>query len=97
MIFLNPDEELATASKKIFEEELKKETLTIVGWRVVPTDPTILGEIAAGNVPAIEQIFVDAPQDGVIAILNVVYIWHVVVQRNVLLMSVFTLRVYLVR
>ena len=61
MIFLNPDEELAAASKKIFEEELKKETLTIVGWRVVPTDPTILGEIAAGNVPAIEQIFVDAP------------------------------------
>ncbi|MGJ8693804.1 MAG: glutamate synthase large subunit [Thalassotalea sp.] len=61
MIFLNPDEELAAASKKIFEEELQRETLSIVGWRVVPTDKSILGPIAASNVPGIEQIFVDAP------------------------------------
>lgn len=61
MIFLNPDEEQAAISKNIFEEELRKETLTVVGWRVVPTDKSILGPIAAGNLPAIEQIFVDAP------------------------------------
>ncbi|REL30788.1 glutamate synthase large subunit [Thalassotalea euphylliae] len=61
MVFLNTDPELAAASKKILEEELSRETLTIVGWRVVPTDKSILGPIAASNLPAIEQIFVDAP------------------------------------
>ena len=61
MIFLNPDPIEAALSKRIFEEELSRETLTVVGWRVVPTDKTILGEIAAGNLPGIEQIFIDAP------------------------------------
>lgn len=61
MIFLNPDPIKAAESKKILEEELSKETLTIVGWRVVPTDITVLGEIAASNLPGIEQLFVDAP------------------------------------
>ena len=61
MIFLNTDPTLAAQSKKIFEEELTRETLTIVGWRLVPTDKSILGPIAASNLPAIEQIFVDAP------------------------------------
>ena len=61
MVFLNPDPVAAAESKRIFEEELKRETLTIVGWRIVPTDKSILGPIAASNLPAIEQIFVDAP------------------------------------
>jgi len=61
MIFLNPDPVEAALSKRIFEEELTKETLTIVGWRVVPTDVSILGEVATNNLPGIEQIFVDAP------------------------------------
>lgn len=61
MIFLNPDPIQAALSKKILEEELAQETLTLVGWRVVPTDVSILGEIATSNLPAIEQVFVDAP------------------------------------
>ena len=61
MIFLNPDNDLAVESKKILEEELARETLTIVGWRIVPTNKDILGEIASSNLPTIEQIFVDAP------------------------------------
>ncbi|MEW6984091.1 glutamate synthase large subunit [Colwelliaceae bacterium 6471] len=61
MIFLNPDPIEAALSKKILEEELARETLTLVGWRVVPTDKSILGEIALGNLPSIEQVFVDAP------------------------------------
>ncbi|WP_206485210.1 glutamate synthase large subunit [Thalassotalea sp. G2M2-11] len=61
MIFLNQDPVIAAKSKQILEEELDRETLTIVGWRKVPTDPSILGEIAASNVPAIEQVYVDAP------------------------------------
>jgi glutamate synthase (NADPH/NADH) large chain len=61
MIFLNPDSSLANESKRILEQELEKEMLTVVGWRKVPTNPDILGEIALSNMPAIEQIFVDAP------------------------------------
>ncbi len=61
MIFLNPDPIQANASKKILEEELARETLTLVGWRIVPTDISTLGEIAKSNLPAIEQVFVDAP------------------------------------
>ncbi|WP_440874752.1 glutamate synthase large subunit [Thalassotalea sp. PLHSN55] len=61
MVFLNTDPVEAALSKKILEEELTRETLTVVGWRVVPTNVAILGEIAASNLPTIEQIFVDAP------------------------------------
>ena len=61
MIFLSPDPIEAALSKKILEEELSNECLTIIGWRKVPTDTSVLGEIALGNLPAIEQIFLDAP------------------------------------
>ena len=61
MVFLNTDPVEAALSKKILEEELARETLSVVGWRVVPTDTSILGDIAAGNLPGIEQVFVDAP------------------------------------
>ena len=61
MVFLNPDPIQAAISKKILEEELARETLTLVGWRVVPTDNSMLGEIAASNKTQIEQVFVDAP------------------------------------
>lgn len=61
MVFLNPDPIQAHASKKILEEELVRETLTLVGWRIVPTNTSTLGDIAKSNLPAIEQVFVDAP------------------------------------
>ncbi len=61
MIFLNQDPIEAANTKKILEEELSQETLTIIGWRTVPTDISVLGEVAASNLPVIEQIFVDAP------------------------------------
>lgn len=61
MIFLNPDPVVAALSKKILEEELANESLTLVGWRTVPTDTSILGQAAINNMPTIEQVFVDAP------------------------------------
>ncbi|WOH37148.1 glutamate synthase large subunit [Thalassotalea fonticola] len=60
-IFLNPDPVQAELSKQILTEELEQETLSIVGWRVVPTDLNILGPIAKGNLPGIEQVFVNGP------------------------------------
>ena len=32
-----------------------------IGWRIVPTDTSMLGETAVNNMPQIEQVFVDAP------------------------------------
>ena len=61
MIFLNTDPIEAALCKKVLEEELANESLTLVGWRTVPVDSSVLGEIAQGNLPNIEQIFVDAP------------------------------------
>jgi glutamate synthase (NADPH/NADH) large chain len=61
MLFLNQDPEKAAASRRIVEEELQRETLSIVGWRNVPTNEGVLGEIALSSLPRIEQIFVNAP------------------------------------
>jgi len=61
MIFLNPDPVLAALSKKILEEEFVNESLTLVGWRTVPIDTSVLGNAALSNMPTIEQVFVDAP------------------------------------
>lgn len=61
MLFLNNDPELAAAARRIVEEELQRETLSIVGWRDVPTNEGVLGEIALSSLPRIEQIFVNAP------------------------------------
>jgi len=61
MIFLNPDPVAAALSKKVLEEEFANESLTLVGWRTVPTDTSVLGDAAINNMPTIEQVFVDAP------------------------------------
>ncbi|TWX68502.1 glutamate synthase large subunit [Colwellia demingiae] len=61
MIFLSPDPIEAALSKKVLEEELANECLTLIGWRTVPIDTSVLGEIAISNLPTIEQVFLDAP------------------------------------
>lgn len=61
MIFLSQNPALAEAARKVMVEELERETLGIVGWRVVPTDHSVLGDLAATGVPQIEQVFVNAP------------------------------------
>lgn len=61
MLFLSQDDNEAQNSRKIVEEELQQETLSVVGWREVPTNPDVLGEIALSSMPRIEQIFVNAP------------------------------------
>ena len=61
MLFLSQDETEAQASRKIVEEELAEETLYVLGWREVPIDKSVLGEIALSSLPRIEQVFVNAP------------------------------------
>ncbi|GAA6186053.1 glutamate synthase large subunit [Aliiglaciecola sp. NS0011-25] len=61
MIFLNQNTEKAQIARQTIEEELSKETLAVVGWREVPVDHSVLGDLAAQGVPKMEQVFVNAP------------------------------------
>ncbi|NVK25197.1 MAG: glutamate synthase large subunit [Gammaproteobacteria bacterium] len=60
IVFLSQDPEKAAKAKRIIQEEIESETLEVVGWRVVPTNPDVLGEIASESLPQIEQVFVNA-------------------------------------
>ncbi|MGI9296090.1 MAG: glutamate synthase large subunit, partial [Pseudomonadales bacterium] len=40
--------------------ELQAYQLRVLGWRAVPTDPSVCGDIALQSLPRIEQIFVDS-------------------------------------
>jgi len=60
-VFLNPDSTKARKSKQILEDELRKETLTIAGWRKVPIDKRACGSIAQQSMPQIEQVFINSP------------------------------------
>ncbi|MCW7549843.1 glutamate synthase large subunit [Photorhabdus sp. APURE] len=61
MLFLSQDHQVAQNCREIVEQELQNETLSVVGWREVPINSDILGEIALSSLPRIEQIFVNAP------------------------------------
>lgn len=60
MFFMSQDSTKTATAQQIIEEELTVETLTIVGWREVPTDTSVLGEIAKDTLPNIYQLLVDA-------------------------------------
>jgi len=61
MVFLNSDPKIAARSRKILKKHISNETLNVAGWRTVPTDPGVCGEIALQSMPRIEQIFVNLP------------------------------------
>ncbi|WP_086113276.1 glutamate synthase large subunit [Xenorhabdus beddingii] len=61
MLFLSQDAKIAQSCRDIIEQELQNETLSIVGWREVPINRDVLGEIALSSLPRIEQIFINAP------------------------------------
>jgi glutamate synthase (NADPH) large chain len=62
IVFLPQDEKEYNSAKETISEVAKKENITILGWRVVPTDPAELGKTAQSVMPRFEMIFVQ-PQD----------------------------------
>ena len=60
-IFLSRDVEKAAAGRKALEEALIEQGLKVVGWRSLPIDSSVCGEIALDTLPVIEQVFLDAP------------------------------------
>ncbi|MEZ8612706.1 glutamate synthase large subunit [Vibrio sp. 10N.222.51.C8] len=61
MIFFSQDPIKALSAQDIVNKELAQETLTVAGWRVVPTNTDVLGPIAKNSVPNIQQVFISAP------------------------------------
>lgn len=60
-IFLSRDKARAEAARQATETALTEQGLVVAGWRVVPTDESVCGEIALETLPCIEQVFIDAP------------------------------------
>ncbi len=65
MIFLPQNPQVAQKAKAVVEQLAAEENLTVLGWRVVPVVPEILGVQARENQPQIEQVFlVSADKSG---------------------------------
>ena len=58
MVFLPKSYNQQNYCISVFEEQLKKQGLTIIGWRDVPVDASVLGKIAGKTEPKAKQIFV---------------------------------------
>jgi len=56
MIFLPQDQEAAQKTRATVEEVAAEEKLIVLGWRVVPVQPDLLGVQARENQPQIEQV-----------------------------------------
>ena len=58
MFFFPQDEMERNQTKKMFEIIVEKEGMEFLGWREVPTDPSILGRKALDVMPCIMQAFI---------------------------------------
>ncbi|MCW2851009.1 MAG: gltB, partial [Nocardioides sp.] len=56
--FLQGDETRVAETRRRIEELAAEEGLAVLGWRDVPTDPSVLGATALGVMPAFQQLFV---------------------------------------
>ncbi|MFI3283917.1 MAG: glutamate synthase subunit alpha, partial [Erysipelotrichaceae bacterium] len=63
MCFFPMDEQKRNECIAVFEECLIEEDLHLIGWRNVPVDESVLGEVALSSMPYIMQAFVQRPSD----------------------------------
>ena len=63
MFFFPQDELKRNQAKKMFEIIVEKEGLEFLGWREVPTDPSVLGSKAIDCMPCIMQGFIKRPKN----------------------------------
>ncbi|NWJ51832.1 MAG: glutamate synthase large subunit [Bacteroidetes bacterium] len=60
LLFLPIDTEEASLCQTVLERHVKNEGLELIGYREVPVDSSVVGEIARGTEPVIKQVFVKA-------------------------------------
>ena len=58
MVFLPPEEDSRPAARAALEQAVVSTGLVVIGWRVVPTDVSVLGTWAAEAMPGIEQLLI---------------------------------------
>src|SRR6056297_783688 len=59
-VFLSAEAPRAASQRARTQQAIEDQGLSVVGWRVVPTDSSVCGEIALASLPRIEQVFFDA-------------------------------------
>ncbi|EAT12419.1 glutamate synthase large subunit [Bermanella marisrubri] len=64
MVFLDLDEATAQKQRETFNQEIEKQGLKVLGWRLVPTNNDCLGPMAIDCLPRFEQVFV-APDSAI--------------------------------
>ncbi|GGK13807.1 glutamate synthase [Yeosuana aromativorans] len=57
-VFLPKRENQQTFCINVFEKHIKEQGLHVLGWRDVPVDVSVLGELAAKTQPYVKQVFV---------------------------------------
>ncbi len=60
MLFLSQDNARRLESKACMDSILEEEGFRVVGWREVPTQTEVCGDIALSQLPRIEQVFVES-------------------------------------
>ncbi len=58
MVYLSPNAEERRNAEKMFEQIIKEEGQSFLGWRNVPTDNSSLGATARASEPFVRQIFI---------------------------------------
>ncbi|PVZ09684.1 MULTISPECIES: glutamate synthase large subunit [unclassified Pseudomonas] len=58
MVFLNQDSARAEAARENMNREILAAGLELIGWREVPIDTSVLGQLALERLPRIEQVFI---------------------------------------
>jgi glutamate synthase domain-containing protein 2/glutamate synthase domain-containing protein 3/glutamate synthase domain-containing protein 1 len=61
LVFFTADPALIERGQQILTRRLARSALDVVVWREVPTRPEVVGEQALESMPAIYQVFVNAP------------------------------------
>ncbi len=61
MVFMPKDDSAVIFCREVITRELRRELMTVAGWRQVPVNPSVLGEIAGACAPHIEQVLINCP------------------------------------
>ncbi|MFZ3579275.1 glutamate synthase large subunit [Virgibacillus sp. DJP39] len=63
MVFLPVEHDTRLRSKEVFEQIIKEEGQTFLGWRPVPINDSFIGKVASKSKPVIRQLFVEKSED----------------------------------
>ncbi len=63
MVFLPPEPAHRRQARLLLEDAATRSKLEVLGWRVVPVDPSMLGGLAKDTLPSIQQLLIARPKD----------------------------------